>query len=295
MGINTPPIHYRYCGRLFTVVEMDIIRSLLSSEPRLNRVQLSRSVCEKLGWLRPDGRSKEMSCRVAMLRMEKDSLITLPPPIKGNGNKKNRRPSLTSASDPQQPISCSANNLGELLFQPVSTAQDSSLWNELIERYHYLGYKPLPGAQLRYLVFSGTHLLAVLGFGAAAWTLAPRDQFIGWSSEQRKGNLHLVVNNARFLILPWIHSHNLASRILANIAKRLPQDWQARYAYQPLLIETFVQKNRFRGTCYRAANWIHVGQTKGRGKLDRKNEYSLPVKDIFLYPLHKLFRRKLCS
>ncbi len=291
----TPHTHYRYCGRLFTTQEMELIRRLItSSEPQLNRAQLSRSVCEKLGWLRPDGRSKEMSCRVAMLRMEKDGLITLPPPIRGNGNKKNRRPRLTSASDPQQPITDSVNDLGKLLFQSVTTAQDSSLWNELIERYHYLGYQPLPGAQMRYLVFSGDHLLAALGFGAAAWTIAPRDQFIGWSSEQRKINLHLVVNNARFLILPWIHSQNLASRILANMAKRLPQDWQMRYGYRPLLLETFVQKDRFRGTCYRAANWVHVGQTKGRGKLDRKNKYALPVKDIFLYPLHKHFRRKLC-
>jgi hypothetical protein len=274
--------------------EVELIRGFIAIEPPLNRVQLSRLVCEKLGWLRTDGRSKEMSCRVAMLRMEKDSLITLPPPIRGNGNKRNRHPRLTSASDPQLPISCSAKDLGELLVRNVIAAQDSSLWNELIERYHYLGYTPLSGSQMRYFVFSGNHLLAALGFGAAAWTLAPRDRFIGWSSEQRKLNLHLVVNNARFLILPWVHSHNLASRILANMAKRLPQDWQTRYGYQPLLLETFVQKNRFKGTCYRAANWIYVGETQGRGKLDRKNERLLPVKDIFLYPLHKRFRQKLC-
>ncbi len=294
MKAQTSEKSLRYCGRCFTPEEIDLIRELIASDPTPNRAQLSRLVCDKIGWLRPDGRTKEMSCRVAMLRMHRDGIITLPPPQKGNGNSRKRRPLLTSASDPGSFISCPAGDLGELSFQPVSTPQDSALWNELIERYHYLGYTPLSGAQMRYFVFSGPHLLAALGFGAAAWTLAPRDQFIGWSSEQRKVNLHLVVNNARFLILPWIQSHNLASRILANVAKRLPQDWQVHYGHQPLLLETFVQKDRFRGTCYRAANWIHVGQTKGRGKLDRKNEHSLPVKDIFLYPLNKHFRRKLC-
>ncbi|GFP19136.1 hypothetical protein HKBW3S03_00640 [Candidatus Hakubella thermalkaliphila] len=282
----------RYCGRIFTIEEIDRIRELLVSEPRRNRLQLSRVVCDELGWLRADGRRKDMSCRVAMLRMHRDGLITLPPPQKGNGNGRTR-PRLTSASDPREPITLPAGALGELLFRPVNTRKDSSLWNELIERYHYLGYKPLPGAQIRYLVFSGPHLLAALGFGAAAWALAPRDRFIGWTAEQRVHNLHLVVNNARFLILPWVSSQNLASRVLAGVARRLPKDWQTRYGYQPVLLETFVEQGRFHGTCYRAGNWIQVGQTQGRGKLDRHTRYPLPVKDIFLYPLHKRFRREL--
>jgi len=282
----------RYCGRLFTSKEIDRIRQLIASDRKLNRVQLSRVVCDEFNWLRPDGRSKEMSCRVAMLRMERDGLITLPPPQKGNGNGRTR-PRLTSASEPQEAISLPAGALGKLLFRPVNIPDDSKLWNELIERYHYLGYKPLPGAQIRYLVFGNSHLLAALGFGAAAWTVAPRDRFIGWTAQQRKYNLHLVVNNARFLILPWVTSHNLASRILAGIAKQLPHDWQDRYSYKPVLIETFVEQKRFRGTCYRAANWTHVGQTKGRGKLDRQNLYLVPVKDIFLYPIDKHFRQTL--
>jgi len=283
----------RYCGRLFTGKEIGRIRQLITSDRKLNRAQLSRIVCDEFNWLRPDGRSKEMSCRVAMLRMERDGLITLPPPQKGNGNGKTR-PRLTSISEPQEAVSLPAGALGKLLFRPVNTPDDSKLWNELIERYHYLGYKPLPGAQIRYLVFGNSHLLlAALGFGAAAWTVAPRDRFIGWTAQQRKHNLHLVVNNARFLILPWVTSHNLASRILAGIARQLPHDWQERYNYKPTLLETFVEQKRFRGTCYRAANWTHVGQTQGRGKLDRQNRYSLPVKDIFLYPLDKHFRQTL--
>ena len=282
----------RYCGRIFTHEELEWIRALIASKPPRNRLQLSRAVCDQLGWLCHNGRLKEMSCRVAMLRMHRDDLITLPPPKGGNGNGRTR-PHITSASDPGTPISLHAGQLGKLSCRPVHTRKDSNLWNQLIERYHYLGYNPMPGAQLRYFVESSHGLLAALGFGAAAWKIAPRDRFIGWSHEQRTRNLHFIVNNARFLILPWVTSRNLASRILSTITKQLPDDWHTRYGYQPVLMETFVQKNRFHGTCYRAANWILVGNTQGRGKLDRKNERLLPVKYIFLYPLNKNFRNIL--
>ena len=285
---------HRYCGRLFTADEIQRIRSLTTAEPQRNRAQLSREVCDILGWFRPDGRRKDMSCRVAMLRMQRDGLIALPPPQQTNGNGRHR-PRFTSASDPEDPISLPAGRLGDLTFLIVAGRESSSLWNEVIERYHYLGYKPLPGAQLRYFVLSGSRLLAALGFGASAWKVAPRDRFIEWDSEARIQNLHLVVNNARFLILPWVTSRNLASRILSRVAKRLPLDWEKRYGYEPALLETFVDQDRFRGTCYRAANWVHVGDTQGRGKLDRQHRHSLPVKVVFLYPLRRDFRRRLCS
>lgn len=284
----------RYCGRLFSAEEMDLIRRLITSDPTKTRAQLSRDVCDRLGWQKPDGQRKDMSCRVAMLRMERDGLLKLPPPRKGNGNG-HRRPRLTSASDPQEPLTAPVGRLDELVFRCVETPKDSSLWNELIERHHYLGYHPLPGAQIRYLVSSGDHLLAAVGFGASAWKVAPRDRFIGWTLEQRRDHLQRVVNNARFLILPWIQSPNLASHLLARLAKRLPRDWQRRYGYAPLLLETFVEHERFRGTCYRAANWVHVGKTQGRGKLDRYNRYAVPVKDIFLFPLCRDFRQRLCA
>ena len=247
-----------------------------------------------LGWLRPDGRSKDMSCRVAMLRMHRAGLITLPPPQCRNGNGRTR-PRPTEASDPDEALLLPAGALGELTFTIVRKGENSSLWNELIERYHYLGYKPLPGAQMRYLVYAQGRLLAALGFGAAAWKVAPRDSYIGWTPEQRRRNLPLVVNNARFLILPWVTSRNLASRILSLIAKRLPADWKDRYGYSPVLLETYVEIDRFRGTCYKAANWILVGQTQGRGKLDRLHLHSLPRKDILLYPLRRRFRKNLVS
>ncbi len=279
----------QYCGRLFTMEEMDWIRRLMASEPKLNRAQLSRRVCSELHWLRPDGRSKEMSCRVAMLRMQRDGLITLPRPERGNGNGRHR-PRLTAASDPKELLSLPARAVTPLEFRPVDTPGDSLLWNELIERYHYLKYKPLPGAQMRYLLFHGSYLLPALGFSAAAWKVAPRDQVIGWDDRQRRRNLHRIVNNSRFLILPW---RNLASCILAAAAKRLGNDWTERYGYEPALLETFVDRDRFQGTCYRAANWLRVGETKGRGKLDRQHRGLSRFKHIYLYPLHKHFRQKL--
>lgn len=282
----------RYCGRTFTAGDLAKIRGLTASDPSLTRAALSRMVCDALGWLRPDGRRKDMSCRVAMLRMHRDGLIALPPPRKGNGNGRTR-PRLTSVSDPRDPLRIPADALDAVVLRPLDTPKSSSLWNELIERYHYLGYKPLPGAQIRYLVWRDSDLLAALGFGAAARKVAPRDRFIGWTAEERERNLHLVVNNARFLILPWVAARNLASRILSLAVKRLPRDWQTRYGYQPVLLETFVERNRFRGTSYRAANWLHVGQTQGRGKLDRWEQRLFPVKEIFLYPLHKRFRQIL--
>ena len=285
----------RYCGRIFSAEELELIRGLIASKPQLSRNALSGIVCEQLGWLRPDGRPKDMSCRVAMLRMHRDGWISLPPPRKPTGGRK-PPPRLTAASAPRKPFTVSQRALEKIALHPIDNRKDSLLWNELIERYHYLGHEPLPGAQLRYLVWCGPDLLAALGFGASAWKVAPRDSFIGWTPPERQRNLHLIVNNARFLVLPWIEARNLASRILSLAAKRLPQDWQVRYGYKPVLLETFVERDRFRGTCYRAANWVHVGQTQGRGKLDRKKQRLLPVKDIFLYPLDRRFRRLLrCS
>ena len=271
-----------------------MIRGLIASNPQLNRNVLSGIVCDRLGWLRPDGRRKDMSCRVAMLRMHRDGRIILPPPRKPTGGRK-PPPRLTAASSPRETLTLSERALREITLHPIEDRKDSFLWNELIERYHYLGHEPLPGAQIRYLVRWGPDHLAALGFGAAAWKVAPRDRFIGWTPQERQRNLRLIVNNARFLILPWVEARNLASRILSLAVKRLPQDWQVRYGYKPVLVETFVEQDRFRGTSYRAANWIHVGETQGRGKLDRYHRHALPIKDVYVYPLQKDFRRILLT
>ena len=280
----------RYCGRDFTNKELDQIRSLIKENPQFHRAKLSREVCQMLQWLKPDGKLKDMSCRVAMLRMQEDGLIELPEPLRAKAVI--RKIEFTPVTDPQDSILCPVNRLPHLQLQMVNKA-NSSLWNEYVERYHYLGYTPLPGAQLRYFITANGQILALTGFGAAAWQTSPRDKFIGWDHEQRKRNLHLIVNNARFLILPWVQSKNLASKILALNARQLPYDWEEKYNIKPVLMESFVEKNRFAGTCYKAANWCNVGQTKGRGKLGPPGKISVPIKDVWLYPLNKNFRALL--
>lgn len=280
----------RYCGRIFSAEELAQIIELIENNPSKHRLDLSRDVCRMLLWYKADGGLKDMSCRVAMLRMQEDGLIRLPPPR--TENKRKYQATVTCATEPQSIIQEPVHQLGELKLCLV-TSNNSRLWNEYIQRYHYLGYTPLPGAQLRYFITRNEQVLALLGFGASAWQVAPRDSFIGWDHEQRRNGLPLIVNNARFLILPWVQSKNLASKILAMIARQIPIDWFTRYNIQPVLMETFVETGRFAGTCYRAANWLHVGQTKGRGKLGPQGVQSVPIKDIFLYPLTRNFRAVL--
>ena len=289
-----PEAAVRYCGRLFSAQEMQLIRTLIAEDPSRHRFALSQLVCARLDWRRANGQLKDMSCRVAMLRMHRDGLIQLPAPRRrhGNGTLHRRR---TAQAEPQLPIIARVDELPDLQVRPLADRREALLWREYVDRYHYLRYTPLPGAQQRYLVTSGRQVLAVIGFGASAWKAAARDRFIGWSVAQREARLHLVVNNARFLILPWVQVRNLASLVLAHSSRRLPDDWQARYGYRPVLLETFVQSDRFAGTSYRAANWRHVGQTQGRGKLDVHRTHALPRKDIWLYPLRRDFRRRLCA
>jgi hypothetical protein len=251
-----------YCGREFTDEEITLITRLIVDNPGITRQKLSTTFCEKVGWRKADGTLKDMSCRVAFLRMHRDSHIPLPAPRNSSNNDK-KVPKRTLLAEPQPEIDKDAGAYD--LHMEIVGHSSSALWNEYIDRYHYLGYTPLPGAQLRYFVTSRDQVLALLGFGAAAWKTAPRDDYIGWDAETRKRNLHLIVNNARL----------------------------KRYHYEPVLLESFVEKERFLGTCYKAANWVYVGDTQGRGKLDVYNEYRLPVKGIWLYPLKRHFRRRL--
>ena len=278
----------RYSGRDFTGTELDWIRQLISDRPEISRKDLSVLFCQKANWLKPDGGTKDMSCRVAMLRMARDGHLTLPAP-KTKHTKPYKKIRTLWAIE-QAEITKKAGEF-ELVLEVV-TSRTGALWNEFIDRYHYLGYKTLPGAQLRYFIKAEGQILALLGFGAAAWTTAPRDNYIGWDGPTRRKNLHLIVNNARFLILPWVHSKNLGSRILSLASKRIGDDWQERYNYRPVLLETFVEQQRFQGTCYKAANWTFVGATRGMGKLGSKGG-DVPIKSVLLYPLCKDFRNRL--
>lgn len=282
----------RYCGRDFSAAEMDTLRTLSATLP--TRSAIAEALCEAIGWARPDGRTKAMSARVALVRMHADGLIGLPAPRNTNGNGRLVR-HLPPEHQPPLPVAGDLAGLGALRLEPVRDRAASRRWNELIARHHYLGYTPLAGAQLRYLVGSDAGTLGALGFGASAWKCAGRDTFIGWDSATREHRLALVVGNARFLILPHVRVPQLASAILGRAARRLALDWEAAYGYRPVLLETFVETPRFAGTSYRAANWVHVGHTTGRGKLDRHHAHAVPVKDIYVYPLTRHFRRILTA
>jgi hypothetical protein len=279
----------RFCGRDFSAAELERIRWLIA-QGNTWRSQLARQVCQELGWLTTQGRLKEMSCKVALLRMQRAGLIVLPAPRGRNGNGKKAALAQPLLALEPAPLSLPAHQLQALRLQLVRTPLERLLYRQMMSQHHYLGYYPMAGAQLRYLLYHDAQLLGGLGFGASAWALADRDRFIGWSGPQRQCNLHLVLNNHRFLLLPWVRSPNLASRVLGGVCRRLAADWFGRYGYRPVLLETFVQWPRFTGTAYRAANWVCVGLTKGRGKLEKRHQTLLPQKAIFLYPLRPDFK-----
>ena len=283
---------WSFCGRVFTESELECIRTIIDEDTSRSRTAISRIVCEQLKWYKPDGAVKYQSMCQVLVKMEAEGLVSLPP------TQRSRTPIKpivhTERTATGEEIIQSAGKLPQLHIEIAKRTDEQSLWNEYIDRYHYLGYTPLTGAQMKYFVYAGDDPVALLGFGSAAWRVAPRDWYIGWGEEKRKENLHLILNNARFLILPWVYSKNLASMVLSMVAKRIPTDWQQRYNYCPVLLETFVEKNRFAGTCYKAANWVNVGTTQGRGRGNRLNKARLPKKDIFVFPMDKDFHNKLC-
>jgi hypothetical protein len=287
----------RFCGRLFSSQELEWMREMARDCAGLGVTEIARTVCELLGWKRANGRLKDQECRQLLERLRDQGWLTLPP-VRNSGPRGPRHISLSEASAPQVALEGSAREFAPLELQVVQSRNESRLWTELIERYHYLAYRVPVGANLRYLVYSrrsGEPLLACLLWSSPAWKMAPRDQWIGWNQEQRAQNLQWVVNNSRFLILPWVRVRGLASKILGQCARQLPGDWELRYGYRPLLLETLVDASRFRGTCYRAANWIRVGQTQGRGRMDREHRaHALAPKDIYLYPLSRNVQQKLC-
>ena len=282
------------CGQTFSDKILQQIQNLINHDTAMTRAELARQVCDLLGWIRRNGQRKDMSCRVALLKLERQGLLNLPRPTKIIARQSNIE---YSRSLQQIPLVKSVEQMQRLTLVLVTrqSKQRSTLWKIMMQQYHYLGYRPLIGAQLRYLMASDEGYLGALGFSASAWKVASRDQFIGWCSTARQANLPYVICNSRFLILPWIRSKNLASKMLSLCAKTVVADWYHVYGYRPVLFETYVEKQRFLGTCYRAANWIRVGQTQGRGKVDRQHEHALPVKDVYVYPLRPDFRDILCS
>jgi hypothetical protein len=283
-------------GRCLTPEDLALIRGLLSENPSWNRTRLSRELCERWEWRNAKGRLKDMACRTLLLKLERRGEIGLPPRQGVSPNAKRNR-QLTEVPHDCTPIQSDLGALRPLRIEALGAAdQDAPLFKFLLHRYHYLGHRNCVGENLKYLIRDQAgRLLACMLFGAAAWKAKSRDTFIGWDRQARERNLPLLSNNTRFLILPWVRVRHLASHLLAGVGSALPEHWRAKYGHPIHLLETFVERERFRGTCYRAAGWTHVGATAGRSRNDVHATLSVAVKDVFVHPLSADFRGRLCA
>ena len=281
-------------GRRFTRKQLSQIQLTVNSFPELSRRELANTICEHLAWLTPSGTHRSHACLNALEQMETENLFTLPTKIESSKKNKRRPIVHTKNSDEQPPIIEDLKSLLPIQLIPAIDAPDKKLWDEYIDRYHYLGYKQPIGTHLRYfIVDSGGRKLGCLLFSFASRELPDRDHWIGWDIQARKKRLHLVVNNNRYLIFPWVKVKHLASKSIAMACQQLPNDWYSYHGYRPLLIETFVDTTKYKGTCYQAANWINVGKTDGAHK--DKDGNTKTVKTIYLYALAKNCKSRLIN
>jgi len=260
----------------------------------LSWYELVQTICEHLEWVTPTGQYKVTSCANALGIMEARGWVKLPAKITMKGSK--QKVVVGEQSDPEPELKGTVGDHAPIEVAPVRAKDQMKLWNEYVERYHPLGFKRPWGAHQRYFIQSREgRRMGCLMFAAAAWALAERDQWIGWNARDRAERLNWVVANTRFLIFPWVHVRNLASRALSLAAGRIGADWEERYGYAPVLLETFVEPKHYQGTCYQAANWIRLGMTAGRGRYDRHTQYLSTPKILYVYPLRPDFRSYLCG
>lgn len=280
-------------GRTVTAADVEAIRSLISTHPTWHRTRLSQELCRRWGWVAANGQCKDMAARSLLRKLDTEGLICLPAPVCSANNTFRHRADTALRVD-ESPIDTALAELLPLQISPVHGEGEQRVFGALLQRYHYLGYRGAVGENLKYLLYDrqGRVLSCVL-FGAPAWSMACRDRFIGWQRAERERHLGLLANNMRFLIVPWVRVPHLASHILGRIARQIRRDWQAKYAHSLVLLETTVEQHRFAGTCYRAANWHCVGETRGRSRNDRHKRLRVPVKSVWLYPLTPHFRSQL--
>lgn len=286
-----------YKGRTFVPSELCLVVEVVSTCRGLSRQELAKTVCELLGWRRPNGGLKTMECRELLELLERSGRLALPAPRPGRPRGSRTQVPCTGRGEPKAPIQGTVGDVGQIGLRRVVEAGDRRLWRELVERYHYLGHKVPFGAHLRYLIElerpAGT-VAGCLQLSSPAWKLVARDCWIGWSDEVRKRQLQRVVQNSRFLILPWVEVSNLASAVLGRMARQFGADWERAFGVRPVLLETFVESARYEGTCYRAANWTELGSTRGRGRQDREHDrhWRCP-KTVWVYPLVRRARERL--
>jgi hypothetical protein len=287
------PIRYR--GRQATREELAFIRQLIAANPDDSRRALSVKLCRVLNWVQPNGSPRDMVCRGYMLALHRAGLIRLPAKKCSPPNPLVQRKKPVEIDIDQKPIVTALKDIRPLQLRQVRRSGLEKLYNALIQAYHYLGYCQPVGEHLKYIVFAGQRPIGCLAWSSAARHIGCRDRFIGWSAESRRKHLHLIAYNTRFLILPWVRVRYLASHILAQMVKVVPLDWHQMYNHGVYYLETFVDKERFAGSCYKAANWIYLGDTTGRGKNAPSRKVTRSIKAVFGYPLTSDFRRHLCA
>jgi len=277
-----------------TIREEDIpfIQATVNEHWAKGRTHISKALCQKWNWRQPNDRLKDMACRELLLTLKRKGFISLPPG-RHNGNNKVRNRSILVVKIEKTPLQGKPSQFPPVRLQLVRNTSLEPLYNSLIQQHHYLGYRQIVGNHLKYMAFIDEQPVACLGWGSAAWSVKSRESSIGWDKQTKENNLHLVANNTRFLILPWVNIKFLASKVLALNARRISEDWFKIYNHHVYLLETFVEQDRFKGTCYKAANWVRVGQTKGTAKRGHDHLFHGKIKDVYLYPLWKDFRKKL--
>jgi hypothetical protein len=289
-----------HSGRQFNAEDIAMIIATTQMYPKLSQKEMASTVCELIGWTTPNGKPKVVQCVMFLRQLEAEGLIKLPA-IKTEKVRQGQKGSKPTSKQPTgDEIELEEiHGCGALSLEIVKPGKRLAQWRKYVSSYHKLGDPRVLGSQIRYMIKTEGQDLGCLLFSASSWALAPREKWIGWSAGERKAHLYLIVNNSRFLILPWVHVKNLASRVLSMAARRIQRDWLAEYCYAPVLLETFVEPP-YKGTCYKASNWIYLGETQGRGRNDRHNEWALTQKSIYALPLQHNFRdvlkgRKPCK
>jgi Domain of unknown function (DUF4338) len=286
-------VQAKYRGRVVTDTDVAFIRQLIESHPGVSRHGLSQKLCQAWNWVQPNGQPRDMVCRGLMLALHRAGHIELPPPRMTLRNPLVHRSRPAAMEVDRTPLRDSLRGLGPLEIQQVRRTDQEMLFNSLIEHYHYLGYTQPVGEHLKYVVSARNRPIACFAWSSAPRHLGCRDRFIAWSAEARRRNIRLIAYNPRFLILPWVEVPRLASHLLGWMGRVLSDDWQGMYGHPVYFLETFVDPTRFRGTCYRAANWIVLGRTTGRGKADQTHRPNRSIKEVLGYPLCRRFRQRL--
>lgn len=284
-----------YRHRVVTDSDVAFIRQLIAEYPRASRRELSKKLCEAWNWVQANGALRDMVCRGLMLKLHREGLIELPPVrrVANNPLAKRRRPAVIAIETVA--VEARLAEIGPIEIKQVRRTPEEALFNSLLEQHHYLGYSQPVGEHLKYLIYAGSRPIACLAWSSAPRHLGSRDRFIGWPAAARLSNIRFLAYNTRFLILPWVKVEHLASHILGRIARALSADWQRVYGHPIYFLETFVDPQRFRGTCYLAANWIRLGVTTGRGKDAPTHKPNRPIKEVLGYPLVADFRQRLSA